>query len=291
MRIATFLMLAVAAFGEEPIAAHFHHVHFNSTDPAAAVQFYTARLESEKRRFDGRDAVWANNVWLLFNRVAKAPKAEITSGIWHVGWGGGTNMRETYQKQLDGGTKFFTPLTDLSDQCDGKGGNGRFLFAYIDGPDHALTELNTTEAGNYRFGHIHLLSDDPVAAGEWYQQMFGLTRRGSGPVSREPRYRCGRQTGPAVSLMIDAVNLIIYPIGNSKDAFPEVWKGRAGIESSEGHAIDHFGLAVPDLDAALKRLRGAGVRVVTEPARMGEGLRSAMVEGPDKVRIELVEQR
>src|SRR5262245_39386055 len=158
--------------------AHFHHLHLNSTDPKAAIEFYTARLESERRKFAGaQDAVWANGSWLLFTKVDAAPKADITSGIWHMGWGGGDNMKETYRKQLDAGTKFQTPLTDISDQCDGKGGNERFLFAYIDAPDHALIELNTTAAGVKRFGHVHLLSNDPITAGEWYMKEFGLRPR------------------------------------------------------------------------------------------------------------------
>ncbi|MBX9601700.1 MAG: VOC family protein [Bryobacteraceae bacterium] len=289
-RMALALLPLLAGAQDQP-PARFHHVHLNSTDPAAAIDFYTSRLEAGKRSFAGlMDGVFANNVWLLFTKVATPPKWEITSGIWHIGWGGGADMKDTYQKQLDRGTKFFTPLTDLSDQCDGKGGNGRFLFAYIDGPDHALTELNTTAAGNFRFGHVHLLSEDPIAAAEWYMKHFGLKRRGSGPISREIRHRCGRQTAPAVSMMIDDVNLIIYPVGNAKAAFPDVWKGRTAIESSQGHALDHLGFAVENLDQTLDRLRAAGVKVLAEPRSIAGGkLKYAFLEGPDLVRIEVLE--
>src|SRR6266436_6039514 len=86
-----------------PVAlAHFHHLHLNVTDPAAAIEFYTSKLESEKRKFAGaQDAVWAHNSWLLFTRVATPPKSDIVSPIWHMGWGGGPNMQETYKKQVD----------------------------------------------------------------------------------------------------------------------------------------------------------------------------------------------
>jgi len=273
--------------------AHFHHLHLNTTDPQAAIEFYTSRLESEKRKFAGvQDAVYAHKSWLLFTQVPSPPKSEISSGIWHMGWGGGDDMKDTYQKQLDRGTSFATPITDISDQCDGKGGNGRFYFAYIDAPDHALIELNTTAASNRYFGHVHLLSEDPIAAGEWYVKEFGLTRRGSGAPSREVRYRCGRQTGPSVSLMMDDVSVIIYPIGNAKAAFPEVWKGRDQIESSEGHAIDHLGFSVDDLDRMLERLKGDGVKVIGEVRSVAGGkVRYAFIEGPDRVRIEVLEDR
>src|SRR5581483_3339361 len=122
MRILPMLLLLPAALAQE--AAHFHHVHLNSTDPQRAIEFYTTRLQSEKRKFAGaQDAVWAGGSWLLFTKVDTLPKPESTSAIWHMGWGGGDNMKQTYRQQFDAGTKFQTPLTDISDQCDGKGGN------------------------------------------------------------------------------------------------------------------------------------------------------------------------
>src|SRR5262249_583673 len=110
---------------DQPVAhplAHFHHLHLNATDPPAAITFYTSKLESEKRKFSGVMAgPCSHNSWLLFTKVDAEPTSEITSGIWHMGWGGGENMKETYQKQVSSGTKFQTPITDISDQCDGKG--------------------------------------------------------------------------------------------------------------------------------------------------------------------------
>ena len=279
---------------DQPVAqplAHFHHLHLNATDPPAAITFYTSKLESEKRKFAGvMDGVWSHNSWLLFTKVDAAPTSEITSAIWHMGWGGGENMKETYQKQVSSGTKFQTPITDISDQCDGKGGNGRFFFSYIDGPDHALIELNTTPATVTYFDHVHLLSEDAIAAAEWYVKEFGLRRRSPDPPSREPRYRCGRQTGPSVGLMMDDVSIIIYPVGNAKAAFPDAWKGRAGLESSRGHTIDHLGFSVENLDQTLDRLKKDGVKVTDEPRSLfGGKLKFAFVEGPDHVRIEVLE--
>lgn len=287
LKISSLALLPLFAAAQQP-TARFHHIHLNSTEPAAAIAFYTSKFQAERRIFAGADAVFANNVWLLFNKVAAPPKSQITSGIWHIGWGGGADMKETYRKQLTSGTVFQTPLTDISDQCDGKGGNERFFFAYVDGPDHALIELNTTAAGNFAFGHLHLLSDDPIAAGGWYVKHFGLTRRGAGPISPEPRYRCGRQTAPAVSMMMNAVNVIVYPIGYAEAAFPEVWKGRQGIEATTGHVIDHIGFAVDSVPATLNMLRRDGVLVV-QGIREVDGIRTATVQGPDRVRIELLE--
>src|SRR5437764_5164858 len=69
-------------------AAHFHHLHLNTLDPAGAIDFYTHKFDCEKGRFAGlMDGVWAQKSWLLFHKVKEPPPWELTSAIWHFGWG------------------------------------------------------------------------------------------------------------------------------------------------------------------------------------------------------------
>jgi catechol 2,3-dioxygenase-like lactoylglutathione lyase family enzyme len=281
------LAAAIACSCSAQQLAHFHHVHLNATDPAAAINFYTSKFDSEKASFAGiQDAVWAQKSWLLFNKVSAPPKSDVTSAIWHIGWGA-ENMKETYQKQLDNGTKFATPLTDISD-IGGGTATGVFFYAYVDGPDHQLIELNT--AGHHHFGHIHMLSKDPITAGEWYMKEFGLTRQGRAAPSREPRMYKGFQIGPSMSLMMDNVNIIIYPMEYAKTQWPELWKERIDFESTRGHVTDHIGFGVDNLDETLARLKKDGVKITDEPRSVAGGkVRFAFIEGPDHVRIELVE--
>lgn len=265
--------------------AHFHHLHLNSVDPAAAIIFYASKFDCEKARFNGNtEGVWAQKSWILFNKVSKAPKSEITSAIWHFGWGA-EDMKATYQKQLDSGTRFATPITDISD-IGGGNATGLFFFAYVDGPDHQLIELNT--ANHHHFGHIHLLSKDPVAAGEWYMKEFGLLRRGAGPPSREPRFYRGFQIGPSMSLMLDNVNIIIFPMEYAKTQWPELWKDRTDFESTSGHVTDHIAFSVDNLAQTLDRLKRDGVKITDGP-HAGSGGKYAFIEGPDHVKIEVVE--
>jgi predicted enzyme related to lactoylglutathione lyase len=282
---------AVAGFAQEPAPtpqpalAHFHHLHLNATDPAADINFYTSKFDCEKARFNGKiDAVWAQKSWIFFNKVSKPPKSEVTSTIWHWGWGA-EDMKAAYQKQVESGTKFATPITDISD-IGGGNATGRFFYAYVDGPDHQLIELNT--AGHHHFGHIHMLSKDPVSAGEWYIKEFGLVRRGAGPPSREPRFYRGVQIGPAMSLMMDNVNFIIYPMEYAKTQWPELWKDRTDFESTSGHVTDHIGFSVDNLDQTLERLKKDGVKITDGP-HSSPGGKYAFIEGPDHIRIELVE--
>src|SRR5262245_42740075 len=214
-----------------PPIAHFHHLHLNTTDPAAAINFYSSKFDSEKGRFAGvMDAVWAQKSWMLFTKVSTPPPWQLTSAVWHFGWGA-EDMKATYQKQLDSGTKFFTPLTDISDIGGRQGATGMFYYAYVEGPDHALIELNTAQ--HHHFGHLHMFSEDPVSAGEWYMKYFGAVRRGTAPPSREPRSYRGFQIGPSMSLVMDNVNIIIYPVAYSKQAYPDHWKGQTEMSSTK----------------------------------------------------------
>ncbi len=259
--------------------AHFHHLHLNTLDPGAAIDFYTGKFDCEKGKFVGiADAVWTQKSWLLFNKVTKAPPWECTSAIWHFGWGA-EDMKTAYQRQLEMKTKFFTPLTPLGSS---------FYYAYVDGPDHALIELNT--ANHHHFGHLHLLSEDPVSAGEWYMKHLGAKRRGTAPVSRKPRFYNEFQIGPSMSLMLDNVNIIIFPIQYSKQAYPDHWKGRTEMSPTKGRVVDHLGISFEHLAPALERLQKAGVQV-TQPieSEAGGKIKYAFIEGPDKMRIEVVE--
>jgi catechol 2,3-dioxygenase-like lactoylglutathione lyase family enzyme len=268
--------------------AHFHHLHLNTLDPKAAIDFYTSKFDCEKARFAGlMDAVWAQKSWLLLTKVDRPPAWELTSAIWHFGWGA-EDMKAIYEKHQAMGTKFFTPLTDISDIGGNAGAKDLFYYAYVQGPDNALIELNT--ASHHQFGHLHLFSADPVAAGEWYAKYFGARRRGNRPPSREPRFYRGFQIGPAVSLMSDNVNIIIFPVEYSQKAHADHWKGKTGIEPTKGRVVDHIAYSFDNLAEAVEKMRKDGVKVTDEIRSLANGrIKFAFIEGPDQIRIELIE--
>jgi catechol 2,3-dioxygenase-like lactoylglutathione lyase family enzyme len=266
--------------------AHFHHMHLNTTDPAAAIDFYTSRFDCQKSRFAGLvDAVWAQKSWILFSKVSTPPAWSLNTAIWHMGWGA-EDMKAEYERQLKLGSKFFEPLTDISDI----GGNpnakpGSFYYAYVQSPDNALIELNT--ARHHQFGHLHLFSTDPVAAANWYKKYLGAKLLGS---RSEVRMYRGHQIGPSASLMMDNVNIIIFPVEYSKKAYAEHWKGKTEIESTKGKVFDHVGFSFDNLAEAVEKLRRDGVKVTDEIRSIAGGkVKFAFIEGPDKIRIELVE--
>ena len=271
LALLVLLALAFGAGAQTPPLAHFHHVHLNATDPPAAIEFYTSKFKARRESFAGLgDAVWTGDSWLLFTKVNSSPPSELLSGIWHIGWGA-EDMQSTYQQQLAKGTRFATPITDISDMV---GGNRSFFYAYVDGPDHVLIELNT--ARHHNFGHVHMFSADPPAAGAWYTKEFGFRNF----AQTEKRIYRDVQIAPAAFVTADHVSMIIYPVE---------YRGGTFV-STRGRVIDHLGFSVDDLDATLARMRNDGVKVTAEPRSIADGrIKFAFIEGPDQVAIELIQ--
>jgi catechol 2,3-dioxygenase-like lactoylglutathione lyase family enzyme len=137
-----------------------------------------------------------------------------------------------------------------------------------------LIELNT--ARHHNFGHVHMFSADPPAAGAWYAKQFGFR---SLPRTEQRVYR-DVQIAPAAFVTADHVSMIIYPVE---------YRG-GGFVSTRGRVVDHLGFSVDDLDATLTRMRNDGVKVTAEPRSLADGrIRFAFIEGPDQVAIELIQ--
>lgn len=258
---------------QESATPSFHHVHLNSTDPSKAIDFYIRTFDvTKKTSLAGFDGIQSEKIYLLFDKVKKPPATAPDSAIWHFGWGS-VAMESDYQKHLADGVVFHTPITRL--------GSG-LLFAYMKAPDGALVEINTSQTR--AFIHVHLYSDAPLCAAEWYVKHLGATARSqrSGPCEvpfAAPSEPLGVIRSPAATVRFGEISLIIYP------------RQRPGpLVSPRGHVVDHIALAVPDLAATLERLRKSGVKVLEKPRQFGKSaMRAAMIEGPDSIAIELIE--
>ncbi len=270
--------------------AHWHHIHINATDPAAAADFYPRHFKAEKVLRNGAPAVWTQKSWMLFTKVNTPPSKKLNTGIWHIGWGT-TAPKDEFKRQQSLGAKFFQELTDISGGLAGFQPD-QFYYMYVEGPDRELIELNTAQHNN--FGHLHMFSADPVAAGDWYIKMFGVRGRLSTPqTNRAPRMnKTGEiQVGPSASINFDNVNMIIYPVEYAKKAYAADWAGVTELQSTRGSVNDHIGISVPDMDKAAAALKAAGVKFTLEPRQFNATTKIAFIEGPDKVAIELVEDK
>ena len=265
-----------APLQERPPSATFHHLHLNTTDWAAAIDFYTRTFDVTRRAsVAGFDGIRSENMYVLFNQVKSAPPTSPDSAIWHFGWGS-TAMEADYQKHLANGIQFHTPITRLG---------STLLFAYMKAPDGALVEINTSQTR--AFIHVHLYSDAPLCAADWYVMNLGAFNRSNAQRTGQcevpfaaPSEPLGVIRSPAATVRVGEVSLIIYP------------RQRPGtLVSPRGHVVDHIAMSVPDVAAAVGRMRKSGVTVLEEVHQFGNGkTRAAMIEGPDSIAIELVEQ-
>lgn len=127
------------------------------------------------------------------------------------------------------------------------------MFAALGAPAAAQTPVLPI------LDHIHLNVPDPAKGVEWYQKNFGGT-----PMTEAPD-----------RLMLGDTRLIF--LRNDKG------------QPSTGSALDHIGFSFADLDAKVKELEAAGVKVVT-PVRDVAGLfKLGFVEDPWGTRIEVVQ--
>ncbi|MGH7388745.1 MAG: VOC family protein [Candidatus Rokuibacteriota bacterium] len=303
-------------------APSFHHLHLNSVDPDAAIDFYVRQFPTSARAsWGGLPALAApNDVLVLFTRVATAPATSPQTAIWHFGWHV-TDTRaslESYEGRPDvrllplyttdeGGSVFVS-----SDTWPGTGGTPGLTkaqiadarargvpptrtggFGYMQGPDHALVEY----AGNHtaeRFNHVHMFQDDPFCAQLWYQKHLDAPvfagRTSPMPVTEAT---CKVPRGPDRSWpALEREGMFRAPA--AAVVFGDVavpWYMRQGdrpLASTRGHVYDHIALGVADLDAWVAKLRGEGVTFLEEPYPLGD-TRAVMIEGPSREALELVE--
>jgi hypothetical protein len=166
-------------------------------------------------------------------------------------------------------------------------------FGYLRGPDGAMIE-NAQSGQVERFNHIHMYHEHPLCAIQWYVTHLGATDpRGSGgaPVATTtgdckqlyapptwPSFAKfpGFVREPSGSVMFDDISILIRP-----------WPG-GGLVSPRGHIVDHWALSVADLTPTVARLKSEGINFLEEIHPWGN-TRAAMIKGPDRVAIELVE--
>jgi len=300
----------------------FHHLHLNSLDPDAAIDFYTAHFPSSKRTtWGGAPALEsANDVLVLFTNVDTPPATRPQSAFWHFGWHV-TDVRrslDAYKRDPAvqllplftseegdsvlissdtfpglGGTHGLTQRQLREAHANGvkpKGGPG---FAYMEGPDGALIEY----AGDHpeeRFNHIHLYQDDPFCAQLWYRKHLNapdMEGRASPTPVTEANCKVARgaeRTWPC--LEIEGM----YRTPRAAVTFGDValtWYPRqddAPLASPRGQLMDHIGLGVTDLDAWIAKLHSEDVVFLEESYALGD-TRAVLIEGPSRETIELVE--
>jgi lactoylglutathione lyase len=123
----------------------------------------------------------------------------------------------------------------------------------------------------FSFEHAHILCTDIDATERWLVDVMGA----------EVTERRWSRDIPALTLTL--YGLTIFVRG-------ELSEESLGAPDHRQFGLDHFGLLVNDVDAAVELLRGRGAVIDTEPFDFMPGSRLAFVRGPDNVRVELTQR-
>lgn len=304
----------------------FHHLHLNSVNPEAAIEFYLKAFPStSKGTFAGQPALRSpNNVWVLFNKVAAPPATQPVTAFWHFGWHV-TDVRATLDRYLKSNISLMPLYTGegtrtvfvSSDTYPGSGGvlgltaagvadakakgvtpAGGAGFAYLRGPDDALVEYQGNMPAE-RFNHVHMYQEQPFCAQLWYQKYLNVARsaasaQASASQALRTEANCRVERGPDKTLpALDWNGMYRTPavqttVFGDVSLFFYMNQGSTPAGPTRGHLIDHYAVGVADLDAWLAKLKAESVTILEPPYMIGE-LRAFMIEGPSKEAIEIVE--
>jgi catechol 2,3-dioxygenase-like lactoylglutathione lyase family enzyme len=250
---------ALVSAGAQP-ARSYDHVHFSVPDPKAAQEWYTAHLggvvgESPDRLtfggmpYSGRPPL---PVQLLWAKSAAGALPVTGSAIASLGFSVPDVDAKVSQLRL-AGVKILAPVSSIP---------GLWKSALIEDPWGTKLEL-VQDPELIGFHHVTLQSPDPLAALTWYVNEFGGERT--------------RIKGKLEAVKYGNMYLVAAQ-GDPGTLVP-------------GYGLNHIGFAATSIDALAARLRGHGVKFTLEPRETLNqyGHRIAYVEGPNVVRIELVE--
>ena len=125
---------------------------------------------------------------------------------------------------------------------------------------------------NYTYDHIHIRSQDPMATAQWYEKMFGAKIIESTQPDGSPR----------VDLDINGLTVFIMRVAADAPA--------PGADTEVSLGLDHFGLRVENMDAAVAELTEKGAEFTMEPRKLRPGLIITYIVAPENVRIELLQR-
>jgi len=249
-------IIALATLVLAPIAVAdtmpYDHMHLIATDPDAAVAWYAEHMDGQTVEAKGRLQFGSTTV-IFFKRDAGFEGSE-GSSVDHIGF----SFRD-----LDAKMKSFKEagIKVLSEPIDVQ---GKFKFAFIEDPWGTKIEV-MQDLETLGFHHIHLKGPKPAETLDWYENAFG-----------------GERT--KFYGMLDALkygNVWLLAQGSKEPLAP-----------TKDRAIDHLGWGVKDMEADAKVLKEKGVKFTMEPRPFNPkiAIAIAFVEGPNGVRIELVQR-
>ena len=247
---AIFLILPLKS-----IAAPYDHIHLAATSAQEAVNWYVKHFGGEAARF-----LRSSDTSLPIDRVMYGDIAvifferdpgegSVGSGVDHFGFSM-TDVAGVVASVVEDGGKQLGELVQFGDMQIG----------FVEDPWG--TKIEIIDDPELRgMHHLHLSSPDPAATLDWYGENFGGERE---------------QWKGAL------------PALNYGDILLMVSQASGEVAPTQGRSFDHLGWKFTDLTATEMELKANGVQFSMDP-REFRTIRIAFANGPDGVRIELVE--
>ncbi len=118
-----------------------------------------------------------------------------------------------------------------------------------------------------KWDHIHLRTPDVEATAQWFETMLGAE------IIRSPN---------RTDLKLGGGMIFLAPVASGDGVNPPPVTPHQGL--------DHFGLAVEDIDDVAAGLKAKGVTFTAEPHNIRPGIRICFIRGPQGISIELLER-
>ena len=244
-------------------AATTNHITIALSNISEAVGWYEEHLDCVL--IDGRnDAVNCGNTEIEFF-LGRTVGGSQGTGVDHIGFSIPDLDAKMAEFESVGVRGSGVRLVRFEDGSLVRDIPGLFKIAFITDPWGTKIELVQDE-DLLGFHHIHLNSVDPVAALDWYNQVFGGER--------------ASLKGMLDGVVFDGIWLLAS----------EYVDGRPGI--TQGRTIDHIGFEVANLDEAAQQMSRLAVEFRQEPMvpdNARSNAKQAFVLGPDGVMIAIVE--
>ncbi|GAB1267457.1 hypothetical protein NBRC116493_07100 [Aurantivibrio infirmus] len=255
-KVAIFLIGAASIFLSAAASADYGHIHLAAPEPNVAAQWYAKHFGGSVAGFAGEtgqdipvDRVMYGSIPVIFQKRENSP-GSVGSGVDHIGFSM-ANVEDKFASLIADGAKSLGELRSF----------GSMTIGFVEDPWGTKIEL-IDDAELRGLHHIHLSSPQPTDTLNWYAVRFGG--------------ELGKFKGA-----LDGINY-------DNKLWLLVSQAKTDVAGTQGRSLDHLGYNVANLDEAAISLKQNNVKFTLEP-RDYRGIRIAFVEGPDGVRIELVQ--
>ncbi|MBE9605957.1 VOC family protein [Acetobacteraceae bacterium H6797] len=122
----------------------------------------------------------------------------------------------------------------------------------------------------FTYDHLHLRAADPEALATWFSTFLDGERKAVVDASGKKR--------------------IIMEVAGHTLFVEEVDAGTAGTPAAPFRGLEHLGLGVKDIRAVMEEMRAKGVKIAMEVKELRPDLKIGFIEGPEGVRVELLQR-